>query len=187
MSTLVRTVLVFCRTADGKHDAPPPNQSLSALSDQAATSFDRPSALGVGFSDMVRLVVKPATVTAWQPKRLRDYWAALSQRRGPSRPSRRQRSPRSHQQLSDANIGWVLYVSWEKSVSSVFTWPNPRWRNTVSDSPSYPPLLMASVFVAVCTASLSDHSTPEPVAKSARRAEHRQHPPRLSRPHDRFQ
>ena len=51
-------------------------------------------------------LVKPATVIAWQRKRFRDYWAALSHRRGPDRPPLAKEVQELIRKLSSANIGW---------------------------------------------------------------------------------
>ena len=51
-------------------------------------------------------LVKPATVIAWQRKRFRDYWAALSHRRGPGRPPLAKELQDLIRKLSSANIGW---------------------------------------------------------------------------------
>ena len=51
-------------------------------------------------------LVKPATVIAWQRKRFRDYWAALSHRRGPGRPPLAKGLQELIRKLSSANIGW---------------------------------------------------------------------------------
>ncbi|MGH8523536.1 MAG: hypothetical protein ACREXY_04770 [Gammaproteobacteria bacterium] len=52
------------------------------------------------------MLVKPATVIAWQRKRFRDYWAALSQYRGPGRPPVAKEVQELIRKLSGANIGW---------------------------------------------------------------------------------
>ncbi len=51
-------------------------------------------------------ICKPATVTAWQRKRFRDYWAALSQKKGPGRPPVPKEVQDLIKQLASANIGW---------------------------------------------------------------------------------
>ena len=58
-----------------------------------------------GWREALKLV-KPATVTAWQRKRFRDYWAALSQHRGPGRPAIANEVQDLIKQLSRANVGW---------------------------------------------------------------------------------
>ncbi len=52
------------------------------------------------------MLVKPATVIAWRRKRFRDYWAALSQHRGPGRPPVAKEVQELIWKLSGANIGW---------------------------------------------------------------------------------
>jgi len=51
-------------------------------------------------------LVKPAAVIAWQRKRFRDFWAALSHRRGPGRPPVAKEVQDLIRKLSSANIGW---------------------------------------------------------------------------------
>lgn len=58
-----------------------------------------------GWREALKLV-KPATVTAWQRKRFRDYWARLSQHRGPGRPAIANEVQDLIKQLSRANVGW---------------------------------------------------------------------------------
>lgn len=49
---------------------------------------------------------KPATVVAWQRKRFRDYWAALSRKKGAGRPPVAKEIQDLIKQLSNSNIGW---------------------------------------------------------------------------------
>jgi len=58
-----------------------------------------------GWSEALMLV-KPATVLAWQRKRFRDYWTALSKHRGPGRPPVSQEIQELIRKISGANIGW---------------------------------------------------------------------------------
>jgi hypothetical protein len=51
-------------------------------------------------------VVKPATVSAWRRRKLRDYWARLSAKRGPGRPPVAKEIQDLIRQMSKANVTW---------------------------------------------------------------------------------